>query len=139
MGFLYEERRKRMVEDLKKLKKESPELSILMDKKDRNNSDPYAVISDGKNVICVQFGEYVAMGYSPAFEYVPSEKTGSGCIIFNSLKENLPVHFTKDLYDECVAKGKEFASKYNAKLWTSFSAYMNYYPGRKDMYEELTL
>lgn len=75
-----------------------------MDKKDRNNSDPYAVISDGVNVIYVQFGEYGTMGYSPAFEYVPSAKTGSGCMIFNPSKEGLPVHFTKALFDECVMK-----------------------------------
>ncbi|GEM_PF-2410422 len=136
MTTLSEERRAKLVMDLKNLKKEAPEYDVFISRADRLD-EPYAVISTGKSILYIQFAEYGATRYMPVYEYVPSSKNGSGCMIYNLDEKNLPTEITKEKVGKWAAKGKMLAHKYGVKkFWFNTDAFMQY-QGRAERYETI--
>lgn len=131
---LCEKRREKMIAELTTLKMECPDLNIFMKRDD--GFEPYAVISDGKNIIYVQFGEFGVMEYAPSYEYIPDRTNGDGCGIYDQMKEVLPNHITRTFFNECVKIGSRLAAKYGAKRWGSFESYMDH-QNRMDRYKEI--
>lgn len=137
MTALGEERRAKLVMDLRNLKKEAPEYDIFINKASRLNMDAYAVISTGKNILYIQFAECSTIRYMPAYEYMPSSENGSGCMIYSLDEKNLPTEITKEKVEKWAAKGKMLAHKYGVKaFWFNIDAFMKH-QGRAERYEAI--
>lgn len=133
---LREKRRAKLVMDLKNLKKEAPEYDLFISRADRLDIEPYAVISTGKSILFIQFAE-CSTRYMPVYEYMPSSKSGSGCMIYSLDEKNLPTEIAKEKVEKWAAKGKMLAHKYGVNaFWFNVDAFMKH-QGRVERYEAI--
>lgn len=136
MTTLGEERRAKLVMDLKNLKKEAPEYDVFISRTNRLDIEPYAVVSTGKSILFIQFAE-CSTRYMPVYEYMPSSKNGSGCMIYSLDEKNLPTEITKEKVGKWAAKGKRIACQYGVKkFWFNTDAFMQH-QGRAERYEAI--
>lgn len=121
-----EEKRIKLKKELKKVKSEGLRVFI-----NRSSDCAYGIMTDGINIIYVQFSEY-GIGFKTTFDYIPSEKNGSGCSTLERGYEYKEL--SKEVFDEAVKVGKNLAHKYRAKLYKSFE---QYFKDKENKYVEL--
>lgn len=126
-----EEARNRMIRQLKVFKDAG--LNVYINRFDRLTDSHYGIISDGKNIVYIQFAEYGADTlFLMFFEYIPSIEYGSGVSFWDEGKAELTVEDFK----ACVAYGKKKAAEYGAELYRSLDHYMGD-PWHKKIFEKL--
>lgn len=94
----------------------------------------YGLMTDGKNIIYVQFTDYF-YGFDTTFEYVPKGSIGSGCATLD--KGYYYKELNKDIFLEAVNNGKRRAFVYGAELYKNFEHYLRRHPDFYKFYKEL--
>lgn len=106
-------KREFLINELLRCKNEG--LRVFINTEDEHEYYNYGLITDGTNIISVNFGKYGSNGFETSFEYVPSRKCGAGC---KTLEEGYKhTKLTKEIFEEAVKKGKELSTYYGATLY----------------------
>ena len=123
-------KRERLVNELLACKEEG--LRVFINKPCEHNPyyESYGLISDGVNIIYVQYGEYGSQLFDPSFQYVPTH-CGGGCKILDPGYGY--EHLNKEIFEKCVRKGKRLAKCYKAILYDNLDHYF-----RKDRFAKST-
>ena len=105
-------KRELLIRELSRCKNEG--LRVFINTSDKYGFN-YGLITDGINMISIDFAEYNSNGFTTSFEYVPSKNCGDGC---RTLKKGYMYRkLTKEVFEEAVKEGKCLARKYKATLY----------------------
>lgn len=121
------EKKEALEKELLKVKSEGLRVFI-----SKSSDYAYGLITDGKNIIYIQFADYF-YGFKTTFEYVPKRSTGSGCATLD--KGYCYKELNKDIFLEAVYIGKERALY--QELYRSFEHYLKIHPDFYRFYKEL--
>lgn len=126
-------KRELLTEELLRVKKEG--LRVFINEPDEYNYYNYGLMTDGTNIIYVQFGEYGSCLFVTSFEWIPSRENGSGC---QTIKGGMGYeHLSKDVFDDAVKYGKRFAKKCHAECYKSFEQFYSSDKTRSQRYKEM--
>lgn len=86
------------------------------------HSESYGLISDGTNIMIINFGTFTS-GFYPSFEYKPSREYGSSYVpeSFDHMLGQ-PV-LTMDDLRECIASGRGYAVSHKIPLYNGLEDY----------------
>lgn len=127
------EKRELLIKELLSVKAKG--LRVFTNVPSEYNYSNYGLLTDGTNIIYVQFGEYGSTLFTTFFEWIPSKKNGSGC---RTLKNGYGYkELTKEVFLEAVEYGKKFAKQCRAELYKDFDSYFNRDNYNKNHYIEL--
>lgn len=113
-------KRERLTNELLKVKTEG--LRVFINTPDVHNYFNYGLITDGKNIIGVNFAEY-GSGFTTTFDYVPTKNCGSGCATLESGYQY--TELSKEVFEEAVKDGKRFAMKLGAIFYRDIDHFFN--------------
>lgn len=107
--------------------------------KSNNENDSYlnyGLISDGTNILYVQFAEF-STWFVMSFQYCPSRNHGSGCMYCNSTSAIEMQNITETNIQNVIAYGSAYCRRNHVKRYANIEEYFNKNSFAKNNYVEL--
>lgn len=82
----------------------------------------FGILTDGINIVSVQFGRYGNMLFVTVFNWIPSRENGTGC---QTCEDGYGYKtLTRNIFSEAVSYGRNAAVRWGAKPYRDFEHYL---------------